>query len=153
MARRIVGFAGGAFLDFEVEDEGTDPEPEPSAPVLVSSIPSIVALSDSGEHEYDLGQYFSDATSYAIDPAVEAGWDFDTETGILTIDTDDEDTFGPYTVTASNDEGDTESNAFTVTVTERFLGHLLPTLQHQDDTLQHQDGTLRHLRSTMQHRR
>lgn len=85
-------------------------------PVLLGLIPNISAAANSGTHQYDLGFYFSGATSYAIDPAVESGWSFDTGTGILEIDTDDEDTFGPYTVTATNAQGDTESNAFTVRV-------------------------------------
>lgn len=137
---------------WQPEGEGETP-PEPTAPVLESDLPDIVALLDSGTHEYDLSQYFSGADSYAISPSVEAGWSFDTNTGVLTIDTDDEDAFGPFTVTATNEIGSTESNAFSVTVTERFLSFLLPTLQHQDETLVHQDGTLRHLRSTMRHRR
>jgi hypothetical protein len=134
----------------EAEDE---PPPAPTAPVQISDIPSIVALLDSGEHEYALSQYFSDADSYAIAPALETGWSFDTDTGLLTIDTDDEDEFGPFTVTATNDVGDTESNEFSITVTDRFLGFLLPTLRHQDETLVHQDGTLRHQRVAMHHRR
>jgi hypothetical protein len=85
-------------------------------PVLLANIPNLAAAFDSGEHEYDLSVYFSGATSYAISPAVEDGWDFNTSTGLLTIDTDDEDTFGPFTVTASNDDGETPSNEFTVRV-------------------------------------
>jgi hypothetical protein len=140
------------------QPEGWQPDeeaapPEPTAPVLESDIPNISALLDSGEHEYDLSQYFSGATSYAIDPAVEAGWSFATDTGLLTIDTDDEDTFGPYIVTATNAEGSTPSNEFTVLVTERFLSFLDPTIRHQDETLLFQDGALRHMRSTMRHRR
>jgi hypothetical protein len=137
---------------WQPESEGSV-EPQPSPPVLLSAIPDIVALYDSGEAEYDLSQYFSGATSYSISPALEAGWDFDTDTGILTIDTDDEDVFGPYTVTATNDDGTTDSNTFSITVTERFLSFLLPTLRHQDETLRHQNGSLRHLRPSMRHRR
>jgi len=149
----IRGYAGGAFIRIGEDGGGEEPPPDALEPVLVSDIPSQVALLDSGEHEYDLAQYFSDADSYAIAPALEAGWSFDTNTGVLTIDTDEEAIFGPFTVTATNDEGDTESNEFTIQVTERFLGFLLPTVQHQDETLVHQDGTLRHLRVSLHHRR
>jgi hypothetical protein len=85
-------------------------------PVLEDPIGNIAAPFDSGTHEYNLAAYFSGATTFAIDPAVETGWTFDGNTGLLSIDTDDEDTFGPYTVTATNASGDTDSNAFTVKV-------------------------------------
>lgn len=85
------------------------------APILLG-IPNLSAAFDSGLHQFQISDYFTGATSYAIDPAVEAGWDFDEDTGELEIDTNDEDTFGPFTVTATNDEGSTESNEFTVRV-------------------------------------
>jgi len=87
-----------------------------AAPTLLGSIPNLSAAYDSGTYQYDLSEYFSGATSYAIDPAVEAGWSFNTGTGILEIDTDAEDVFGPYVVTATNATGNTDSNAFTVNV-------------------------------------
>lgn len=89
-----------------------------TAPTLVANIPEIAVPFDTGAYEFNLSLYFEGATSYAIDPAVETGWDFDTATGILTIDTDVADSFGPYTVTASNANGDADSNAFGVYVTE-----------------------------------
>lgn len=94
-----------------LEEEATG-----SPPTLVANIPNIAKPEDTGTYEFDLSVYFTGATSYAIDPAVETGWDFNTSTGVLTIDTDDTSTFGPYTVTASNDDGDTDSNAFSVYV-------------------------------------
>jgi hypothetical protein len=87
-----------------------------AAPVLLSPIGNISAGFDTGTHEFDLSGYFSGQTTYAISPAVEVGWTFDTNTGVLTIDTDDAATFGPYTVTASSTGGDTDSNTFTVKV-------------------------------------
>jgi hypothetical protein len=87
-----------------------------SPPVLLGQIPNLSAAFDSGTHQFDLSDYFSGADTYAIDPAVETGWSFDTNTGVLEIDTDDEDTFGPFTVTATNPNGDTDSNAFSVIV-------------------------------------
>lgn len=96
-------------------------------PVLVEQIPNFSAGFDSGEHEFDLSVYFTGELSFAIDPAVETGWSFDTDTGLLTIDTDDEGTFGPYVVTASNNTGDTDSNTFTVKVSQS-TGPYLPSL-------------------------
>lgn len=87
-----------------------------SPPTLLGQIPNISAAFNSSTHQYDLSVYFANATSYAISPAVEAGWSFNTSSGMLTIDTDDEDTFGPFTVTATNANGDTDSNAFTVRI-------------------------------------
>lgn len=86
------------------------------APILLDQIPNLSAAFNCGSHQFDLSAYFEGADTYAIDPALETGWSFDANTGILTIDTDVEDTFGPYTVTATNGQGDTESNAFTVKV-------------------------------------
>jgi hypothetical protein len=85
-------------------------------PILLGQIPNLSAGFDTGTHQYELGAYFSGATSYAIDPPVETGWTFNTTTGQLEIDTDAEATFGPYVVTATNANGDTDSNAFTVRV-------------------------------------
>lgn len=87
-----------------------------SVPTLIAQLPNRSEQPDSGTHQYDLSQYFSGATSYAIDPAVEAGWTFNTSSALLTIDTDDSDTFGPYTVTATNASGNTDGNVFTVKV-------------------------------------
>lgn len=104
------GGPGGQYGSFAGKTEAADP------PTLLDQIPNLSAAYDSGIHQYDLSQYFANADTYAIDPAVETGWSLDTNTGILTIDTDVEDTFGPYTVTATNGNGDTESNGFTVRV-------------------------------------
>ena len=87
-----------------------------AAPEFIGPIGNISAVSASGAHEYDLAFYFSGATSYAIAPALETGWSFDTNTGLFTIDTDADGTFGPYTVTATNASGNTDSNTFTVKV-------------------------------------
>lgn len=90
-------------------------------PVLLGQIPNIGASFDSGTHQYDLGFYFSGATSYSISPSVETGWNFNTSTGVLTIDTDDANTFGPYTVTATNANGSTPGNTFTVNVGSGYI--------------------------------
>ena len=86
------------------------------APTRIAQLPNISEQADSGTHDFDLAQYFSGATSYSIDPAVEAGWTFNTSSGLLTIDTDAQDTFGPYTVTATNASGSVDGNTFTVKV-------------------------------------
>jgi hypothetical protein len=85
-------------------------------PVLVGQIPNITVAFNSGGPSYDLSVYFTGATSYAIAPAVEAGWSFNTTNAQLDIDTDAAGMFGAYIVTATNADGDTPSNGFYVTV-------------------------------------
>lgn len=89
-----------------------------SAPAFSGAIPAILVVENNGAQNYDLGAYFSGATEFAIDPAVEASWTFDTGTGLLTIDTDTSaaDNYGPYTVTGTNSAGSVNSNAFLVTI-------------------------------------
>jgi hypothetical protein len=90
--------------------------PSASPPVFSGTIPDITRNQNTGSHQYDLGAYFSGATSYSISPAIETGWVFDTGTGELTIDTDAVGVFGTYVVTATNINGTDDSNAFSVTV-------------------------------------
>ncbi len=97
------------------------------APVLVEQVPNFSAGFNSGTHMFTLEEHFAGETSFAISPAVEAGWTFDTGTGELTIDTDAAGTFGPYTVTATNTAGSTDSNPFTVKVSVS-TGAYLPDL-------------------------
>jgi hypothetical protein len=87
-----------------------------AAPVLLGNIPNLRERQNTGTHQLDTSQYFASGTTYAIAPAIEAGWSFDTNTGLLTIDTDAVGTFGTYVVTATNANGDTPSNAFSVEV-------------------------------------
>jgi len=91
-------------------------------PVFSGTIANISEDFDTGTYQYDISTYFTGATSYSIAPSVEAGWSFNTSTGVLTIDTDDQNTFGSYVVTGTNAGGDTDSNAFFVTVSEVALG-------------------------------
>lgn len=93
-----------------------------SAPTFQGTIPDIFEREDTGSHVYDLSPYFIGADTYAIAPALETGWSFDTNTGVLTIDTDAIGAFGPYTVTATNAFGDTPSNAFDVEVAKKDSG-------------------------------
>jgi hypothetical protein len=87
-----------------------------SPPVFSGTIPTITADEGDADVITDLSTYFSGATSYSISPTVEAGWNFDTVTGILTVDTD-YGFFGPYIVTGTNVSGSVNSNNFSVTMT------------------------------------
>lgn len=87
-----------------------------AAPTLLGQIPNLSAAFDSGTHTVQLGDYAANFDSVSISPAIEAGWTFNTTTGELVYDTDDEATFGAYTLTFTNANGDTDSNAFTVKV-------------------------------------
>lgn len=86
-----------------------------AAPVFTGPIPDITATEGDPNVVTDLGAFFTSATTFAIAPAIEPGWSFDVNTAVLTIDTD-LGTFGPFTVTATNAGGDTDSNAFSVIV-------------------------------------
>lgn len=87
-----------------------------TVPVQTGSLPNASAEYNTGTYEFDYSTYFEGQTSYSIAPAVEIGWTFNTSTGVLTIDTDDENVFGPYTITATNASGSVDGNTFTVTV-------------------------------------
>lgn len=94
-----------------------------TAPVFSGTIADISVDAGSGTHQYDYSTYFSNSpTSYSISPAVEDGWTFNTSTGVLTIDTDASNTFGPYTITGTNAGGSDSSNAFSVTVSSAYSG-------------------------------
>jgi len=88
-----------------------------AAPVFSGTIPDISETESTGTHSYDLSTYFTGATSYSISPSVEAGWTFNTSTAELVIDTDDVNSFGPYTITGTNAGGTDDSNAFGVEIT------------------------------------
>lgn len=93
-----------------------------SAPIFTGTIPDIFQRQNTGTYTYDLSVYFAGADSYAIAPAVETGWSFDTNTCELVIDTDAIGVFGPFIVTASNAQGDTDSNAFSIEVAAANTG-------------------------------
>jgi hypothetical protein len=106
-----VPFQVGAFQDdFTFQQSADNP------PFALGSIPNQRERQNSGTHELNVSAYFANADTYAIAPAVETGWSFNTNTGVLTFDTDALGTFGSYIVTATNANGDTPSNAFTVQV-------------------------------------
>lgn len=93
-----------------------------AAPVFSGTIPDISVVENTSTHSYDLSTYFTGATSYSISPSVESGWSFNTSTAELIIDTDDVNTFGPFTVTGTNASGSDSSNAFGVEVTAAAVG-------------------------------
>lgn len=99
-----------------------------SAPTFNSQFPSVLVVDDTGSHVYQIGALFSGVTEYAIDPAVEASWAFDTGTGELTIDTDTSDAgnYGPYVVTGTNAAGSAASNTFQVTIANVPSGAAVP---------------------------
>lgn len=90
-------------------------------PVFSGTISNIEVTFNTGTYQYDYSTYFTGATSYSIAPSVEAGWSFNTSTGILEIDTDALGTFGTYIVTGTNAGGSDASNAFSVTVSEAVV--------------------------------
>jgi hypothetical protein len=89
----------------------------PTQPAFSGTIPDITGDEGADDIGTDLSTYFNGATSYSIAPTVEAGWSFDTVTGILLVDTDAAGTFGTYVVTGTNGAGSDASNAFSVIIT------------------------------------
>ena len=119
--REIVtsGYGNGTFngtIPFVVLS-GYIPGIETDPPVFTGTIPDITGSVGDSDIVTDLSAYFTGATSYSINPTVEAGWSFNTGTGVLTVDTDFGVSFGPYVITATNGIGDTNSNNFTVSIT------------------------------------
>lgn len=110
------GFGNGTFVGEirQIVSRGFFDSAVP--PILDADIDDILLQINTGNHQFDLSVNFLGETSYAISPAVEAGWSFNTNTGVLVVDTDDADDFGPYIVTASNSAGDVDSNAFSVSI-------------------------------------
>lgn len=100
------GFQVAAFqTDFQQQPDQT------SAP------PNLIYGQNTGTPTFDESAYWHGAASYAIAPALPGGvWNFNTATGLLTIDTTSLGTFGPYTITATNADGSTAGSSFTVDV-------------------------------------
>ena len=92
-----------------------------TAPIFAGTIPDISVTFNTSTYQYDYSTYFTGATSYSIAPAVEAGWSFNTGTGVLTVDTDALGTFGTYVITGTNAGGTDDSNAFSVVVAEAVV--------------------------------
>lgn len=113
-----LGIAGGIWnrLGGDYSSKAASP------PVFSGTIPTISGTEGDADIITDLSTYFSGATSFSIAPTVEAGWTFDTGTGILTVDTDVAATFGTYVVTGTNAAGTDDSNAFSVVISEASTG-------------------------------
>ena len=87
------------------------------APVRVGSVGTLRLVKDRPARTFELGAIFTGAgITYSIAPAVEAEASFNTSTGVLTWNPLNDGTFGPYTVTATNTSGATDSDAFEVVV-------------------------------------
>ena len=118
-----LGIAGGIWnrLGGDYSNKAASP------PVFSGTISDITGTEGDADIVTDLSTYFSGATSYSILPAVEAGWTFDTGTGILTVDTDVAATFGTYVVTGTNAAGSDDSNAFNVVISASAAAEESPT--------------------------
>lgn len=89
-----------------------------STPQQLDTLPNLAYEYNTSTHDFDFSAYFSGATGYTIAPAVPAGWTFNTTTAVMTVATSTENTFGPYTITATNAIGNTDGNTFTVKVAQ-----------------------------------
>ena len=129
-------WADGAWVDASWVVGAWDQAVSP--PIFSGTIPDISLEESASTTEYDLSTYFTGATSYSISPAVEAGWSFNTTTGVLTILPDTIGDFGPYTVTGTNAGGSDSSNAFAVAVTAEVValpGGSSDPGRYKDETL------------------
>jgi hypothetical protein len=93
------------------------------APTFSGTIADITQAIGDTAVVIDVGATFTGATSYAISPAVPAGWSFDTATGRLTTKTDIA-LARTFTVTGSvvGNVTTASSNAFTVTISAPVSG-------------------------------
>lgn len=98
-----------------------------SAPTFTGELHNIFLAKNSGTHSYNYSSHFSDATSYSISPSVEAGWTFNTSTGVLVVDTDADGVFGNYTITGTNVSGSANANPFKITVNASSGGSYKPS--------------------------
>lgn len=83
---------------------------------LLGNIPSQSYTQNTGTQTLNTAAFFVNATSYAISPALPAGATFNTSTGVISWNTATValGSYGPFTVTATNNMGSTPSNAFTL---------------------------------------
>jgi len=88
-------------------------------PTFVQGIPNLAYNINNGVQTYDTSFAFAGTvTSYTIAPALDTGFSFNSVTGVLTVNTAVASvaTHGPYTIIASNGNGNTSSNAFTILI-------------------------------------
>lgn len=81
-------------------------------------IPTLVYNKNNGVQTYNAGASFTGATSYALSPAPDTGISINSLTGVISTDTVAAAVgpHGPYTVVATNSNGSTISNLFTIAV-------------------------------------
>lgn len=135
-------------------------------PVWIGANPQpIVVPTGSGTSQVSLAQYWRDPegneiTAYTLDfeeadeSELPDGWSFDTETGILTVDREVEQTFNGLRLTAEDEYSATSSLSppINISVQEVALQHLDPNKQHNRTDIRHNDSTLRHKRGSLWHR-
>lgn len=109
----VAGFDGttwSAFTTLTVQRGGVAPVFTPTignVSLNVGDAPAVVVGSS----------FFTGGAIYSIAPAVPAHWSFDAGSGRLVVPATVAGNFGSFTITATNAQGGTASNAFTVTVT------------------------------------
>lgn len=93
-------------------------------PPQIDQIPNFTVRANSGSYTFGLSAYFTGATSYSI-TTLDAGITFDTGTGVLTVNsaTASVGTHGPITLTASDGTHSTDSNPFTVRISNSKTSH------------------------------
>lgn len=89
-----------------------------SAPLFVTNIPNASYTKNTGVQQFNISVYFLQAASYSVSPALDAGITLNTSTGIISVDTvaATSGSHGPYTITATNVNGNISSNAFTISL-------------------------------------
>jgi len=88
-------------------------------PTFVAGLSNISYNKNNGVQTYNTSVAFiGNVTSYSISPGLDAGMSFNTSTGVISTDTGVATvaTHGPYTITATNGNGSTSSNAFTISI-------------------------------------
>jgi hypothetical protein len=109
-------------------------------PVFSGSLSNLDVTTNS-EKTIDYSDYFTDATSYSISPAVESGWSFNTSTGALTILETDVARYGAYTITGTNSGGSADSNEFYIHVRLGSTGgsyrptHILKSVEEYEEEI------------------
>src|SRR5690349_5222193 len=86
------------------------------APVQVDQIPNFAVKASSGTYNFPLEGYFTGETSFSITGSA-TGITFDTNTGILTVNSATASGTSTFTVSAINGAGTTPGNSFTVKIT------------------------------------
>lgn len=86
-------------------------------PVLIGTVPDFTFTVNVAISSTDLSTYFSGATSYSLS-ATPSGLSFNTSTGVLTGTPDTVGSSTGLIITATNADGDTDSNSFSIFVAD-----------------------------------